>query len=140
MAKEPNIFDELNAQIKAAEGKIPDTFEVGGVRYKREGAPTVRGPVVKKWKNPRTQKEEEREVESVTIDVAPHADRITLDGVIYLANRTYEVPTETARTMRDVIAQTWKHEAQTGGANSYNAGSVRNPANLAGRSGVGFMA
>lgn len=136
-----DIFKELNAQIKAAEGTIPDTFTVGGQVYSRVGAPPAssrrrRG----QYKHPKTGKVSEEDLESVLINVAPHADRITLDGVIYLANRSYDVPAAVATTIRDIVAQTWKHEAQTGGANSYNAGSVRNPAHMASRPGVGFAA
>ena len=139
-ADNKDIFKELNEQIKKAEGVIPDTFTVGGQVFRREGTKAPGGPVRKSWRHPRTGKITEEEVENVLIAVAPHADRVTLDGVIYLANRTYDMPIAVARTVRDIIAQTWKHENQTGGANSYNAGSVRNPAHLAGRAGVGFMA
>lgn len=136
-----DIFKDLNEQIKKAEGNIPDTVTIGGQTFRREGAPAKPpGPVKKLWKNPRTGKQSEQEVETVLINVAPYADRIILDGVHYLANRTYEMPKAVADTVRDLISQTWKHEAQTGGANSYNAGSVRNPAHLNGRQGVGFMA
>lgn len=141
MSDKKDIFAELNAQIKAAEGTIPDTLTIGGQTFRRDGAPPQpRGPVRKLYKNPRTGKQTEEDLESVLINVAPYADRIILDGVHYLANRTYEVPKAVAATMRDSISQTWKHEAQTGGANSYNSGSVRNPAHLASRAGVGFMA
>lgn len=133
------IFDELNAAIRANEGNVPDRFTINGETFQRVGLQAQDGPVKKKWKNPKTQKETEELVESVTIAVAPYADRIVLDGIHYLANRTYEVPTAMACAIRDIVAQTWRHEAQTGGAYSYGStSSVRNPAHLAGRAGVGF--
>lgn len=140
MSTNNDIFKDLNAQIKAAEGNIPDTVTIGGETFRREGTVKPAGPTRKLYKDPRTGKQTEEEVESVLINVAPYADRIVIDGVQYLARHTYEVPVAKARAMRDIMARTWQHEAQTGGANSFNSGSVRNPAHLAGRAGVGFMA
>jgi len=134
-----DVFAELNAAIKANDGLVPDRFTIEGQTFVREGAKKVSGPVKKLWRNPKNGKESMEDVETVVVDVAPYADRVTLDGVIYLANRTYELPVNVARAVRDVCAQTWRHEAQTGGAYSFGTGaSVRNPAHLAGRSGVGF--
>lgn len=134
-----DIFQELQAAIKANDGLVPDRLTIGGETFVRAGT-TVRGPVRKLWKHPRTGKESEELIETVLIDVAPHSDRIVLDSVHYLAGRTYEVPKPVADTIRDTIAQTWRHEAQTGGAYSFGAagGGVRNPAHLVGRSGVGY--
>ena len=131
---------EINDQIKKAEGGVLNEVTIGGQVFRREGAPKIAGPVRKPYKDPKTGKTTDEDVESVTINVAPHADRITLDGVIYLANRSYEMPKAKADTVRDICARTWQHEQQTGGANSYNTGVVRNPAHLNGRAGVGFMA
>ena len=134
-----DVFAELNAAIKANEGKVPDTFTIDGHTFQRTSTVNA-GPTKKEYRNPKTQKVTEEFLEPVTINVAPYADRITLDGVHYLANRTYELPVAVATSIRDICNQTWKHEAQTGGANSYGAGSVRNPAHLSGRHGVGFAA
>ncbi len=135
--KKPSIFDELNKQIKAANGELPDTFTAGGETYVRRGSAAK--PVVKrgKWAKGRDVREGEVELVSVTINVAPHSDRIVYNSTIYLANRTYDVPVDLAATLKDIISQTWKHEHQTGGANSYLAtGGVRNPNALS--PGVGF--
>lgn len=128
--KKKSIFAELNAQIKAAsgeDGKLPDTFTLDGETYQRRGAkpPAKRGKFAKG-----RDIREDVELVSMTINVAPHSDRIIYNGTIYLANRTYDVPVDLAATLRDVISQTWKHENSTGGANSYGAGSVRNTAHL----------
>lgn len=123
-----SVFSELQAQIKAASGELPDTFTVGGETYQRRGAvPKPKRGDFNKGRDSR----KDVELVSMTINVAPHADRVVYNGTIYLANRTYEVPVDLAATLRDVISQTWKHEQSTGGANSYGAGSsVRNPAHL----------
>lgn len=132
-----DIFAELNAAIKANEGAVPDRLTLGGETFVRVNAGPPQ-PVKKLWKNPRTGVETEELVESVTINVAPHSDRITLDGVIYLAGRTYEMPKAKADTVRDIIAQTWKHEHQTGGAYSYGQSAARNMAAAMSRPGVGY--
>ncbi len=128
--KKKSIFAELNAQIRAAsgDGKLPDTFTLDGEIYQRRGAkPQVKRGDFTKGRDVR----KDVELVNVTINVAPHSDRIIYNGVIYLANRTYEVPVDLAATFCDVISQTWKHERSTGGANSYGAGaSVRNPSYL----------
>lgn len=131
-----DIFQELNQAIKANDGVMPDRFTVDGQTFERKRQQAGDAPVMKTWKNPKTGKETEELVETIFINVAPHSDRIIIDGTHYLANRTYEVPKALADTMRDIISQTWKHEAQTGGAYSYGAGSVRNP--QAAQPGVGY--
>lgn len=136
MASNKDIFAELNEQIK--NGNTPDTFTIGGETFSRVRARPGDAPVKKLWKNPRTGVETEELVESVTINVAPHADRVILDGVNYLAGRTYDMPKAKADSVRDIIAQTWKHEAQTGGAYSYGNAAARNFQAAASRPGVGF--
>ena len=131
-----DVFAELNAAIKANEGIVPDRFTMGGETFVRVQQRPGDGPQKKLWKNPKTGKETEEDIETVLVNVAPHSDRIILDGVHYLANRTYEVPSRVAATMRDIIAQTWKHENATGGAYSYGAGAARNT--RAAAPGVGY--
>lgn len=55
-----------------------------------------------------------------TIDLAPFADRMTLDGVVYLHGATYEVPHRQYDTMREIMSRSWQHEASIGNANSDN--------------------
>ena len=135
MSNNRDIFAELNATIKENEGKVPDRFTIGGEEFQRVGAKAA-GPVKRSYKHPKTGKVTEEMLESVLVNVAPHADRITLDGVIYLANRSYDVPKATADTMRDIISNTWRHEAQTGGAYSFGNNAARN--HRAAGAGVGF--
>jgi hypothetical protein len=122
-----NFFQELNQQIKAAGGAVPDTITIGGETFQRRG--TAPKPKRGDWSKGKDVRKDV-ELVSITINVAPHSDRVVYNGVIYLANRTYDVPVDLAATLRDIISQTWKHENSTGGANSYGAGSVRNPAYL----------
>lgn len=56
--------------------------------------------------------------ETVLIDVAGHADSITLDGQKFFHNHVYTVPLSVARTLYDVMGNTWRHEEEIGNANS----------------------
>ena len=47
----------------------------------------------------------------VYIDLAPYADRITLDGVVYFQNRTVLVRQSVASVMLEMMAATWKHQS-----------------------------
>jgi hypothetical protein len=60
----------------------------------------------------------EEEQEEVIIDVAGHADRITLDGKRYWQGHAYTVPAGVAATLRDIEHRTWEHEWSVGGANA----------------------
>lgn len=51
----------------------------------------------------------------IFIDLATHAEDIRLDGVRYLAGRTYPVRPEVARTLLDQMYRSWKHEAEISG-------------------------
>lgn len=70
---------------------------------------------------------------NVTVDVAPYADRIVLDGVTYLQGGTYEVRQNVAFGMLEIMAMTWNHQAEIDGKdeNLYRRGSgtVISPAN-----------
>jgi hypothetical protein len=55
---------------------------------------------------------------NVTIDVAPYADRVMLDNVIYLHGITYEVPKRVYDTIKEVMGRTWEHEATRGNPNA----------------------
>lgn len=55
------------------------------------------------------------ESEQVFVDVAPYADRITIDGVVYLQTGTYTVRRGVAATMYEIMAKTWNHQAEIDG-------------------------
>jgi hypothetical protein len=51
----------------------------------------------------------------VTIDLAPIAAYIALDGTFYYHGVTYEVPANVAATIIDISARTWEHENEIHG-------------------------
>lgn len=53
---------------------------------------------------------EEEKVE-VFIDLAPYADRIMLDGVIYFNGQTKTVRASVAAVMLEMMSATWKHQS-----------------------------
>lgn len=130
MAREKqSVLDEINKELNQAENKTPDFVEIEGVKYFRDRvqAQDPNRKTKKLWTNPRRPADPpiEVELEQVAINVAPYADRIVLDSVIYLAGRVYEVPLAQAATIREICSRTWQHEASTGGAYSNGQGSVR---------------
>ena len=52
-----------------------------------------------------------------TLDLAPHADRIILDGRHYMHGQTYEFNSHQLRTVKDIEHNTWKHERSVQDAN-----------------------
>ncbi len=57
------------------------------------------------------------DVESVTIDLAPHSPFISIDGRLYYHGLTYRFTQAQAQTIKDQMHRTWQHEREIGGAN-----------------------
>lgn len=53
----------------------------------------------------------EEEIEEIFIDLAPYADRLMLDGVVYFNGRTVKVRKGVADVMREMISATWSHQS-----------------------------
>jgi len=60
---------------------------------------------------------EGEDVESIQINLAPHSPYITLDGRLYYHGLSYKFTQAQAQTIKDVMARTWQHEREIGGAN-----------------------
>lgn len=65
----------------------------------------------------RIEADPEEELFEYQLDLAGHADRIMLDGKIFLHGNTYSFTRKELETVHDIVAQTWKHEDEIGGAN-----------------------
>jgi hypothetical protein len=70
----------------------------------------------------------EEQTEPMLIDLAGHADRITLDGTVYLHGHTYYFTERQRAVVADIMAQTWRHEHDIKNANS---DFYRSPRNMA---------
>lgn len=55
------------------------------------------------------------EMVSISIDLAPYAPYVNINGQCYHHGRTYQVPRHVADTLRDQMFQTWKHQNQIDG-------------------------
>ncbi len=60
---------------------------------------------------------EGEEIESITIDLAPHSPDITLDGRKFFHGMTYKFTKAQAATIKEAMFRTWQHEREIGGAN-----------------------
>jgi hypothetical protein len=62
---------------------------------------------------------------TITLDLAPHSDRLTIDSTIYLHGGTYTVKERLYNTMREMIHRGWEHQREIDGkdGNMYRAQS-----------------
>ncbi len=51
----------------------------------------------------------------INIDLAPYADRIVIDNIIYFQGHNVTVPASRAALMHEIMANTWKHQAEIDG-------------------------
>jgi hypothetical protein len=65
---------------------------------------------------------------TITLDLAPHSDRLMIDSKIYLQAGTYTVGERLYNTMREMIHRGWEHQREIDGkdGNMYrNQSNVR---------------
>jgi len=60
---------------------------------------------------------EEEELRTLLLDLAPHAERVVLDGTVYFHGQTYTVTDAVYRTLIEIVARGWEHEHEVGNAN-----------------------
>ena len=68
----------------------------------------------------------DEEIVEVMIDVPGFADRITVDGVVFLHGSTYKVSVAKQRSLAEQMSNAWRHEEMTGGANRQEYHKPRN--------------
>lgn len=54
-------------------------------------------------------------METVSVDLAPFADRLVIDGTIYMQGRSYELDSRVAAVVKEQMARTWEHQAEIEG-------------------------
>lgn len=59
----------------------------------------------------------QEEIKYFTLDMAGHADRIMLDGVVFFHGVQYAQPKSKYDSLRDIVARGWEHETEIGYAN-----------------------
>lgn len=55
---------------------------------------------------------------SLTIDLAPYANYVSLDNVYYMHGTTYVLPKRTYDSIKEIMARTWQHEVSRGNPNA----------------------
>ncbi len=98
----PEMLEAARKQALAKKARIMAETELG---LTDEKAPVVKGPPVL----------DDEPMVTVTIDLAPFASRITIDGTIYVQGRTYELPQRTAAVVNETMARGWEHQAEIEG-------------------------
>ncbi|MDE2097911.1 MAG: hypothetical protein KGL39_11730 [Patescibacteria group bacterium] len=71
---------------------------------------------------------EGEDLQTITIDLAPNSPWITIDGRLYYHGVSYKFTRAQAQTINEIMARTWTHEREIGGANM-NAEAGRRPFN-----------
>lgn len=71
--------------------------------------------------------DEEDEMRTILLDLAPHSDRITLDGKVFFHGQSYTVPRDVFGVLNECMARGWQHEDEVGNANQK---SYRRPREL----------
>lgn len=113
MAKKPRppldssgIDDEIMKQARErAIRKKADMIAARELGIAEEGDDTIKGPIPikgeKKFK--------------ITLDLAPHSNRLIIDSVHYLHGGTYTVGQRLYDTMREMIHRGWEHQREIDG-------------------------
>lgn len=52
---------------------------------------------------------------TITLDLAPHSDRLVIDNVVYMHGSTYEVPESMYRSMKEMMQRGWEHQSEIEG-------------------------
>ena len=99
---DPKMMDAARAQARAKQARMAAEAELG---IGEDDAQTVKGPPVLP---------DERQCQ-ITLDLAPHSDRITIDNVIYMHGGNYTVGQRLYDTMREIQSRGWQHQEEIDG-------------------------
>lgn len=100
------ISPELMTKAReAAQVKLARQIAEQELGISDSGVPVLKGPM---------PVENERMCD-ITLDLAPHSDRLFVDGVIYMHGRTYTVPQRLYDTMREMVSRGWQHQEEIDG-------------------------
>lgn len=97
----PEMLNKAREAALAKQARMMAEAELG---ISDDNMPVQKGPLG-----------DEGEVESVYINLAEFADRLVIDGVIYVNGRTYELPRAKAQVAKEIMARGWQHQAEIEG-------------------------
>jgi hypothetical protein len=98
--------------------KKADMIAAREIGISDDGEDVIKGPLPVKGEKQFT----------ITLDLAPHSDRLMIDSKIYLQSATYTVGERLYNTMREMIHRGWEHQREIDGkdGNMYrNQSNVR---------------
>lgn len=87
----------------------------------------------------RTKKGLSEPQDTVTVDLAPYADRILIDNRAYLQGGTYTVPVGRAQVIREAMQRTWSHQSEIDGKSENFYRRARAPRVVPVGNGVGVV-
>ena len=114
MAKKPIFATEqppLDAEL-LTETEVQELSAEVQAEVDEERREAARKSLKEKLRKEARQKQGLAEAQdTVTIDLAPYADRLLIDNVAYLQGMTYKVPASRAAVLREQMQRTWGHQS-----------------------------
>jgi len=114
MAKKPIFATEqppLDAEL-LTETEVQELSAEVQAEVDEERREAARKSLKEKLRKEARQKQGLAEAQdTVTIDLAPYADKLLIDNVAYLQGRTYTVPASRATVLREQMQRTWGHQS-----------------------------
>jgi hypothetical protein len=97
----PEMLAKAREAALAKQARMMAEAELG---ISDDNLPVQKGPLV-----------DEGERIPVFINLAPFADRLRIDDVIYVHGRTYDLPERRAAVVQEAMSRGWKHQAEIEG-------------------------
>lgn len=86
-------------------------------KLKKELKDSLKSAAKKKALFSEGKNDEGEDLVSVTLNLAPHAPDVKLDGRLYRHGVTYQLTPSTAAVMNEIQYRTWLHDAEVHGLN-----------------------
>lgn len=99
---DPALMDTARKQAQAKKARLLAEAELG---IGDDEAAVAKGPQFVP---------DERQC-TITLDLAPHSDRLVIDNVIYMHGATYTVGQRLYDTIRDMQSRGWQHQEEIDG-------------------------
>jgi hypothetical protein len=115
MSDEPILSKEEMDQIRASvRAKVKEELAAREQEHKADAVKETTARALQEARRQAGLTDYRDDLVSVTIDVAPYADKITVDGKMFFQGHTYQVVRRQADSLREMMARSWDHEDNTG--------------------------
>lgn len=102
---------DIHAQVEA------ELVKESKDRLKKELKDSLKAQAKKKALFSEGKNDDGEDLISVTLNLAPHAPDVKLDGKMYRHGVTYQLTPKTAAVMNEIQYRTWLHDAEVHGLN-----------------------